>query len=369
MKKIISVILLTLISIIAVIGIIIGSIVFVLYLKDKEYQKYSGHGFAYMHGYSSTDFTGYHVYDGDKLVRLDHEPAFVIENEEDMPILDGAEACYPIYTAVAKTLYKDIDKIEEKVYEQVENKTGDWSEEDVVYYKNNGKIVTFTNSKVGYYRLIDGEADLFFGARPSKEQLDYAQSEKKEIESIVIGKEAFVFFVEEDNPIEDISSDDLRKIYSGQIRNWKELGGKNQKIIAFQRPEDSGSQVMMHYFMKDVPLKEAETVEMIDAMSGVVKKVKQYHNEQGALGYTFRYFLEGLQQEKGVRMLSVDGVYPSVENIKNNTYPIIADLVVSKLKDNEKNNVNKMIEFLLSQDGQYIIEKTGYGGLGESAAE
>ncbi len=365
MKKTIKVIFITLISIIAVIGLIIGSIVLMLYLKDKEYKKYAGHGFAYMHGYSSSDFTGYHVYDSDKLVKLDHDPAFVIENEEDMPILDGAEACYPIYTAIAKTLYKDIDRIEEKVYWQVENKTGDWSEEDVIYYKNNGKIVTFTNSKVGYYRLVDGEIDLFFGARPSREQLDYAQSEKKEIESIVIGKEAFVFFVEEDNLLNDISSDDLRRIYSGQIVNWKQLGGKNQKIVAFQRPEDSGSQVMIHYFMKDVPLKEADTVEMIDAMSGVVKKVKQYHNEKGAIGYTFRYFLEGLQQEKGVKMLSVDGVYPSVENIENNTYPVIADLVVSKLKDNDKVNVNRLIEFLLSEDGQYIIEKTGYGCLGK----
>ena len=227
-----------------------------------------------MHGYSSTDFTGYHVYDGEKLVKLDHEPSFMIEDEAEMPILDGAEACYPIYTAVAKTLYKDIDKIEAEVYERVENKTNNWEEEDVKQYHSNGKIVTFTNSKDGYYRLIDGDVDLFFGARPSKDQLEYAREENKEIISVPIGKEAFVFFVPEDNPLDDLSSNDIRKIYSGEITNWKDLKGKNQKIVAFQRPEDSGSQVMMHYFMKDVPLKEADTVERIDAMSGIVKRVK-----------------------------------------------------------------------------------------------
>ena len=363
MRKVIKTILISIASIAAVIALIIGSVVLVFYLKDKEYQKYAGHGFAYMHGYSSTDFTDYHVYDGEKLVKLDHEPSFMIEDEAEMPILDGAEACYPIYTAVAKTLYKDIDKIEAEVYERVENKTNNWEEEDVKQYHNNGKIVTFTNSRVGYYRLIDGEVDLFFGARPSKEQLEYARQEKKEIESIPIGKEAFIFFVEKDNPLDDISSDDLRKIYSGEINNWKQLGGKNQKIIAFQRPEDSGSQVMMHYFMGDVPLKEADTVERIDAMMGIVKKVKQYHSEKGALGYSFRYFLEGLNQEEGVKILAVDGIYPSVENLENGTYPIVADLVVSKLKDNEAENVNKVIEFLLSVDGQEIIRKTGYGGL------
>ena len=363
MKKALKTILITFVSIVVVTSLIIGIIALVLYLKEKEYQKYSGHGFAYMHGYSSTDFTGYHVYDSDKLVKLDHEPSFVIEEEDEMPILDGAEACYPIYSAVAKALYKDIDKIEKQIHDSVENKTGNWSEEDVKHYQENGKIVTFTNSKVGYYRLIDSECDLFFGAKPSKDQLTYAKEEGKEIESIPIGKEAFVFFVEEDNPIDDLSSDDLRKIYSGEITNWKQLGGKNQKIVAFQRPEDSGSQVMMHYFMKDVPLKEADTVERIDAMMGVVKKVKQYHNENGAIGYSFRYFLEGLNQEEGVKILSVDGVYPSVENIENGTYPALADLVVSKLSDNDKENVNKVVEFLLSDDGQEIIRKSGYGGL------
>ena len=95
----------------------------------------------------------------------------------------------------------------------------------------------------------------------------------------------------------------------------------------------------------------------------MIKAVKQYHNEAGAIGYTFRYFLEELNQEKGVKILSIDGVYPSVENIKNGSYPILADLVVSKLESNTKENVDKMIDFMLSEDGQYIVEQTGYGPL------
>ena len=96
---------------------------------------------------------------------------------------------------------------------------------------------------------------------------------------------------------------------------------------------------------------------------GVIKAVKQYHNEAGAIGYTFRYFLEELNQEDGVKILSIDGVYPSMENIKNGSYPILADLVVSKLESNSKENIDKMIDFMLSEDGQYIVEQTGYGPL------
>ena len=364
-KTLIKILLILFVVFSLLIGLVLGGFVLYSNIKDKEYEKYKGHGFDYMHGYSSTDFTGYHVYDGEKLASLDHEPEFIIENEEDMPILDGAEACYPVYTAIAKTIYKDIDKIELEIANlDIKDPVLVDSDKDVYkLFYNNGKIVTFTNSSFGYARLINREVDLFIGARPSKDQLEDAKNNNVVIESIPIGKEAFVFFVEQDNPIDNLSSDDIRKIYSGEITNWKQLGGKNQKIIAFQRPENSGSQVMMRYFMKDVPLKEADTVEMISAMGGVIKHVKQYHNENGAIGYTFRYFLEELNQEKGVKILSVDNIYPTIENIKNGTYPIIADMVVSKLESNDKEYVNKVIEFMLSEDGQELIEKTGYGPL------
>lgn len=323
--------------------------------------KYGGHGFEYMHGYSSTDFTDYMVYaDDSKLVVLDHEPSLIIENEEDMPVLDGAEACYPLYAAFAKACYKDIDKIEMSYL----NTDADY---------NNGKIVTFTNTIYGFDRLIcggldiekfDEGVDMFFGAKPSAEQLQDAKDSGVEIEITPIGKEAFVFFVEEDNPVNGLSSDDIRSIYHGDMDNWKNVGGNNQKIRAFQRPRNSGSQTMMTYFMKDVSLKEPLTYETIGGMGEVIRQVAQYSNEDGAIGYTFRYFLEGLNQEKGVKMLEVDGVYPTVENIENGTYPLTVDLCLITRKNDPNPYVEKMKEFILSEDGQYIIRQTGYGGLG-----
>lgn len=365
LKRLLKILLIGFVSIVVIVSLVVGFFIASSYFKDKEYEKYKGHGFDYMHGYSSTDFKGYHVYDGDKLVTLDHAPSLIIENEKDMPILDGAEACYPVYSAIAKAIYKDIDKIELEIATLNPSNPKEIDSDKDVYelIYNNGKIVTFTNSSVGYTRLINKDVDLFVGAKPSQEQLLDAKNNNVVIESIPIGKEAFVFFVEQDNPIDNLSSDDIRKIYSGEINNWKQLGGNNQKIVAFQRPENSGSQVMMRYFMADTPLKQADTIEMVSAMGGVIKHVKQYHNEKGAIGYTFRYFLEGLNQEKGVKILSVDGIYPTVENINNRSYPILADLVVSKLEGNPNEYVDKVIEFMLSEDGQYIIEKTGYGSL------
>ena len=346
-------ILLVAIVLIASIATILGSL-----LVETEEEKYGGHGFEYMHGYSSTDFKGYHVYDGEKLVTLDHEAEFQIEDEEEMPVMDGAEACYPVYAAVAKAIYKDIDKIELQWKKDVKGFNSgvddDWT---------NGKIVSFTNTVEGYDRLIHGDVDLMFAARPSEAQRETATEYHEQILSTPIGREAFVFFVEEDNPVENLTSDQIRAIYHGDITNWQEVGGKDRTIVAFQRPEESGSQVAMKYFMGDISLKDPDTMERVDAMAGVIEEVKQYHNEAGAMGYTFRYFLEGLNQEQGVKMLSVDGIYPSVDNIKDGSYPITVSLVCARLAGNKKVNTEKVIDFLLTEDGQRIIQETGYGPL------
>ena len=95
----------------------------------------------------------------------------------------------------------------------------------------------------------------------------------------------------------------------------------------------------------------------------LVREVAQYANEAGAIGYSFRYFVEELSQENDVRILAVDGILPTRENIENGTYPLTVDLCVVSRTGDPNPNVKKLIEFLLSDDGQEIIRRTGYGGL------
>ena len=287
-----------------VVTVLLGGIDIYLY-QNRPAVRYAGHGFSYMHGWSSTDFTDYTVYsDPTKLVTLDHPASLTIEGVENMPVMDGAEACYPVYAALAKAVYKDIDKIEKDWVTDGAGADGGsqaWL---------NGRVVSFTNTIQGFERLIERgikgspKVDLFFGARPSKSQMEAAEEWHTELTITPIGREAFVFFVEPDNPVSDLSSEDIRKIYHGDITNWSELGGKRQKIMAFQRPENSGSQTMMLYFMGDVTLKEPKTYETVGSMEGVVTHVAQYANEDGALGYSFRYFVEDLNQESDVKVLA-----------------------------------------------------------------
>lgn len=320
--------------------------------KNRPEIRYAVHGFNYMNGYSSTDLSDYSPYaDNSKLVTLKEPSTLIIDNEEDMPILDGAEACYPVYSAIAKTVYKNIDSIEKNALM------------DGHYSSQNGKIVTFTNSSIGYDRLFRKESDIFFGAKPSLEQLEEAKEQNVELDYTAIGKEGFVFFVNKDNPIDNLTTDQVKSIYHGDITNWKDVGGKDEEITAFQRPERSGSQSMMVSFMGKISLKEPMTYEVQTAMLGIIEEVAQYHNESGAIGYTFRYFLEGLNQEKDVKMISIDGIKPTTENIKNQSYPISTYLYCVTLKSNQDESVKKLRDYLLSNQGQYIIEQTGYCAL------
>ena len=303
-----------------------------LYCNRTEV-RYGGHGFAYMHGFSSTDFSQYMVYSQPgKLAALDHPAAFQIQDEADMPVMDGAEACYPLYAAAAKAVYQDIAHIE-----------SNWADSGERAWTN-GKIVTFTNTVVGFERLIEGNVDLFFGARPSADQLAYAAEQGVELEITPIGREAFVFFVEEDEPVDGLTQDQLRAIYHGDVTDWSQVGGRAGEIAAFQRPAGSGSQTMKEYFMGEVSLKEPQTYETVGSMEGVIRHVAQYANQRGALGYSFRYFIQGLSQEKGVKLLAVDGVTPDLAHIEDGSYPLTVPLCLVTRKDDPNPNVGKMID-------------------------
>lgn len=329
-----------------------------VFYANRPSVRYGGHGFEYMHGWSSTDFSDYMVWsEPSKLAKLDHPASLIIEEEKDMPRLDGAEACFPLYSAAAKAVYKDIAAIEKRYQSGEGLEEGD--EWDVL--AANGKIVMFTNTVHAFSRLLDKKVDIVFGARPSRSQMQEAEDRHIQLNVTPIGKEAFVFFVEPDNPVTNLSSGQIRAIYHGDVTNWKEVGGKDQPILAFQRPENSGSQAMMEWFMGDVSLKDPETYEYVDAMMGVLEKTAQYHNEKGAFGYSFRYFVEDLHQENDVRIIAVDGVLPTRENIENGSYPLTVDLCTVTREIHPNPYVRKMVDFMLSEDGQELVEKSGYG--------
>ena len=86
-------------------------------------------------------------------------------------------------------------------------------------------------------------------------------------------------------------------------------------------------------------------------------------SKSNSIGFSFRYYVEGIIQNPDIKLLSIDGIAPTVENIKNGTYPITGPLYAVTWEGNKNENVEKLLEWILSEEGQEIIEKTGYVGI------
>lgn len=271
-----------------------------------------------------------------KIVKIDSKTLKFTE-EDELPRIDGASAAFPVYSAFVNAVYPNTVELYDGIFE-------------------------YHTTSDGYRLLAQRDTDIFIGAGPSKAQIAYAEQCGTTFVYTQIGWEAFVFFVHKDNPIESLTVEQIKGIYSGEITNWKEVGGSDEEIIPFQRDEGSGSQSMMLRFMGDTPLVEAET-ETISGMGAVIERVVDYQSRAGSIGYSFRYYLEGIVQNPEIKMIAVEGIAPTAENIKNDTYPIVTPVYAMTYENNPNPNVARLVEWILSDEGQYIIEKTGYVGM------
>jgi len=270
-----------------------------------------------------------------KIVKCDSK---TLKLTEDLPIIDGAAALFPVYSAFVNATYPDTTVLHDGVFE-------------------------YNNTPAGYQLLAERQTDIFIGVYPSDEQKAYAEECNTTFRYTPIGSEGFVFFVHKDNPIENLTTEQIQGIYSGEITNWKQVGGKDEKIEAFQRNEGSGSQSMLKRFMGDKPLTEAPTELTNDLMSGIIEKVSNYKNKTNSIGFSFRYYVEGIIKNPDIKMISVDGVAPTAENIRNGKYPVVTPIYAVTYEEETNENVGKLLDWILSDEGQYIIEKTGYVGI------
>lgn len=279
------------------------------------------------------------------LAKLD-EPAS-LSLTEDLPLLDGATALYPVYAAFANAVYPEESLGLPKDY--------DWN--DIEQYQ---ELLACSTTGYAYRALVDGEADIIFCAAPSEEQLAYAAEKGEEMILTPIGRECFVFFVNSKNPIENLTVSQIRDIYSGKTTQWKDLGVNMGSIRAFQRDEGSGSQSALIRFMGDTPLMTAPTENVLGDMGGIIEKTADYRNFKNAIGYSFRFYSTEMVKNDQIRLLSLEGVAPTRENIINGTYPVSDSFYAVTLASNDNPNVDLFIQWILSDEGQQLIDKTGY---------
>jgi phosphate transport system substrate-binding protein len=273
-------------------------------------------------------------------------PRSTVKISEDLPLLDGATALYPVYAGAVRAIYDEKAFISE--------------------------MAMCNNTPSAYARLIRGDCDIIFVAGASKKQKAAAEAAGAELVFTPIGKEAFVFLVGKENPVDNLTYQQIKNIYSGKTAYWRTLGYEDGgKIIAFIRPEGSGSQTALQNIMGELPIQSPQPLpdKSLIGNGSMLKQVSvMWNGTHPAIGYSYRYFATAMYKNPDTKLLSVDGIYPSTENIANDSYPFTYNFY-AVTNGEPTGNEKILIDWLLSTEGQTLIEKTGYVPLSGSEGD
>lgn len=256
-------------------------------------------------------------------------PLFSAEN---YPLIDGSTATKPL----AKAFYEEF--------------TGLTSPE-----------IKHSKTHQAYLNLIDGTVDLILVVEPSADETAYAEEKGVTLELTKVTNDAFVFFVNKTNPVDSLSVQQIRDIYSGKITNWKEVGGANLEIAAYQRPENSGSQTgMQSLVMGDTEMAEPVKGHIADSMSDIVDVVSSFDSGPAAIGYSYYYYAKTMYIGENVKMIAVEGVKPNNTTICDADYPIMTYYYAVTRKDDRSPETEELLNAMLSGRGQIAARDAGY---------
>ena len=262
------------------------------------------------------------------------EELFVF-TRDNMPRLDGSTSMVPLGQAVASVLLSE-------------------TAEEVA------DLLDFHRTTESFRYLMRGESDLLLVAEPNQIVFDEMKEQNFAYEMQPIAKEALVFIVNSENPVNSLTVEQLQKIYTGQITNWSEVGGDDVEIVAFQRNSTSGSQVLMDKLvMGDLPMMEAPAEWIPGEMDTLMKGVRGYEDSASAIGYSVYYYAEDMRMAEGMKIIAIEGVEPTDETIGSDAYPLINPyFAVISAEAEEPTRI--LYDWLVSRDGQMVLEQQGY---------
>jgi phosphate transport system substrate-binding protein len=255
----------------------------------------------------------------------------------NFPRMDGSTSTIPLGQAVASVLLGE-----------PRDKVADLAE--------------FSKTSQSFRNLMNGDADILIVAEPAASVYDEMAAANFKYEKSPIATDALVFMVNASNPVDNLTTEQVQKIYTGEITNWKQVGGSDTKIEAFQRNAESGSQsLMVKLVMKDLKMATPPEGYSISEMEGLITAVKNFDGTASAIGYTVYYYADDMQMAKGLKILSIDGVKPGDDTIASKAYPFLNPYyTVIAAKEPEGSPARVMYSWLLSPEGQNLIKTEGY---------
>ncbi len=231
-----------------------------------------------------------------------------------------------------------------------------WAEE---YMKQNaGKKVQVTGggSGVGLAALINGTTDIANSSRSIKSDETAKVRDRFNVlpSETTVAKDGVTIYVNEENPVQQLTLEQLRGIFTGDVTSWKDVGGPDAKIVLYSRENSSGT----YAFFKENVLKGDDYASSAQTLPGTAAVVNAVSKEKNGIGYGGAAYAKGIKE---VKVVGKDGQgwLPSAENVKSGKYPLSRPLFMYT-RAAPKGEAKDFIDFCLSPAGQAIVAQVGY---------
>lgn len=285
-----------------------------------------------------------------RLARPANPPSLRIT--KNYPRMNGEADMLPLYGAIAQAVY-DIGNAEDVANQASENGNDGGQEARKAALSAVGYHWTI---RMPIRLLACRDYDLVFGDLAAAQEASDREAKEwgKVLELTPIAYDALVFFVHEDNPVTDLSLAQVRDIYAGVLRSWNDVGGPDARIFAFQTDDSRTQQAMETRVMQGRA--------MLRPLTDEFGHVAEYRNRPDALGYTFLWRAARMFPKGDIRLLTIDGIAPTPENIRSGRYPLASPIVMASRPSPGK-EVAALMEWICGPEGQDLIDRTGFVSL------
>lgn len=289
------------------------------------------------------------------------DSAFYIKGitTENYPRVDGSTSTAPLQTIIACKLLNCRYEWRQLLHAYfIWEITPNYDDVPYSFFEERIKTSQTHNS---FINLIDKNADFILTHRTaSDDEKNYAGQADVSLIETPVAHDAFIFIVNEKNPVKSLTHKQIQDIYMGKITNWKEVGGNDMPIKPYVRNQNSGSQELMETIvMKGLQMPEwSEEAEL----SSMMFAFTQVRSEENAICYTVYYYKEQIVRDaERVKTLSVNGIYPDKSTLSRQTYPYMADVYAVIRPDLDRSsNAYKLYGLLQTKAGKSVIAQSGY---------
>ena len=188
-----------------------------------------------------------------------------------------------------------------------------------------------------------------------EEQKQMIENSNVNLKFVPFAKDALVFYINSNVNISSLTIDEIKKIYLGEISNWNEVNGEDSEIITYQLEKNNGSQTCFETIVKDNSINKRH-IEVND-MGKIIKKAALNKN---SISYAYNSFYTSVFNSSKLKLVNINQIEPSKENIISGKYPLMYDLYFVYDTNNSNENLKLIEEWLLSEQGQNLVKDMGF---------